>query len=266
MRPNFEQFVLCMVFPLLTGCGCNAEHAPAASLTELPSAPSVSSVSVPPNPGRVRSADYSILFVGNSHTSSHDLPNLVCEMIQFRQPGKTTYAHTLNVGFLEDVERNPSYRTEIESHPWKFVVLQAQKISTGGKHEYSRAEGTTFAKLAKSRGAKVFFFSEWGLKDKPGDGSRQEKVYSEMARDAGVNLAGVGRAWDIALSERPSLPLHDWDGNHQSALGAFLTAAFLCGKLTGECPEPLGTFPAPTLNEADRKFLARCAAKAVKMP
>ncbi|VTR94561.1 Putative lipoprotein OS=Pseudoalteromonas tunicata D2 GN=PTD2_17540 PE=4 SV=1 [Gemmata massiliana] len=266
MRPNFEPFALCLVFPVLTGCGCSADQPPAVVLANPPNVISFSSVSVPSNPSQVRAADYSILFVGNSHTSGHNLPGLVSEMIRFRKPGKTTYAHVLSVGFLEDVEHNPTYREEIESRPWKFVVLQAQKISTSGKHEYSRNEGIDLAKRAKKHGANVFFFSEWGLKDKPGDGPRQEKVYAEMARAAGVNLAGVGRAWDVALSERPNLTLYEADGNHQSPVGAFLTAAFLCGKITGECPETLGTFPDATLGEADRKFLAQCAAKAVKMP
>jgi hypothetical protein len=87
-----------------------------------------------------------------------------------------------------------------------------------------------------------------------------------MARDAGVRLAGVGRAWDIALAERAEMPLYDADGNHQSAAGAFLTAAFLCGKLTGESPAPLAAFPYPALADADRTFLADAAAKAVALP
>lgn len=187
-------------------------------------------------------------------------------MIRFRLPGKTVYAHTLSVAFLEEVGHDPAYRAEVETRPWKFVVLQAQKISMSGKYDYSRTEGIKFAKLAKGRGASVFFYAEWGLKDTPGDGPRQEKVYAEMARDAGVRLAGVDRAWRIALAERPDLPLHESDGNHQSAAGAFLTAAFLCGKLTGASADPLAAFPYPAVSDADRAFLAACAEKALRSP
>lgn len=215
---------------------------------------------------KVRTADYSILFVGNSHTSSHNLPNLVCEMIQFRHPGKTTYSHALSVAFLEDVERIPGCREEIESRPWKFVVLQAQKISVSGKQEYSRKEGIEFAKLAKNRGASVHFYCEWGLKDVPDNGPRQEKVYTEMAAEAGVKVAPVNRAWDLALAVRPEMPLYEFDGNHQSATGAFLTAAFLYAKLTGENPAPLAAFPFKDVNEADRAFLAEAAATAAGKP
>jgi hypothetical protein len=211
---------------------------------------------------KVRSADVSILFVGNSHTAMHDLPGLVGGMIRFRRPEKTVYTHHVGVGFLEDVARDPRCRDEIESRPWKYVVLQAQKISASGRFDYSRKEGIDLARLAKDRGAGVVFYPEWGLKGVDGDGARQEKVYREMARDAGVGVAPVARAWDLALAARPELPLHAGDGNHQSPLGAFLTACVLYGRLTGDDPAALASYPYPA-DEGDRRFLAETAAKAL---
>ncbi len=215
---------------------------------------------------QVRAADVSILFVGNSHTSGHNLPKLVSDMIRFRHPEKTTYSHVVSVAFLEDAARTPACREEIESRPWKFVVLQAQKISVSGKHEYSRAEGIELAKLAKGRGATVHFFCEWGLQGVPDNGPRQEKVYHEMATEAGARVAAVNRAWDAALAARPELPLFEFDGNHQSATGAFLTAAYLYGALSGESPAPLGAFPYDAVSADDRAFLANAAATALAKP
>lgn len=194
------------------------------------------------DPDKVRSADVSVLFVGNSHTTRHDLPNLVGEMIRFRRPARTVYSHVVGVGFLEDVARDPVCREEIETRPWKYVVLQAQKESRTGRFKYSQAEGEEIAKLAKARGAAVIFFAEWGLRDVPGHGPRIERVYNEMAAAAGARVAPVGRAWDLALAARPALPLHDEDGNHQTALGAFLTAAVLFGRLTDDSPAALASF------------------------
>jgi hypothetical protein len=150
--------VLGALFPLLAGCG--AERTPATAAVGRADPPAADAADGKSDPEKVRAADVSILFVGNSHTSSHNLPNLVCEMVRFRHPEKTTYAHVVGVAFLEAVGRDPRCREEIESRPWKFVVLQAQKISVSGRHEYSRAEGIDIAKLAKARGAAVFFFSE----------------------------------------------------------------------------------------------------------
>ena len=212
---------------------------------------------------QVRSADYSILYIGNSHTFMHDVPGLVGKMIRHCDPKKSVYTHMMGVAFLEDVAKQAPFREEIESRPWKYVVLQAQKISVSGKHEYSRTEGIDFAKLAKGKGAKVLFFCEWGMNGVAGDGARQEKIYQSMANAAEARVARIARAWDLALAERPDLPLHSADGNHQSATGAFLTACVLCGEVTGQSLGTLASFPDDEVSEADRKFLAAIAARVV---
>jgi hypothetical protein len=212
---------------------------------------------------KVRSADVSILFVGNSHTTMQDLPKVVGEMIRFRHPEKTVFSHVVGVGFLEDVARDPRCKEEITSRPWKFVVLQAQKESKSGQFLYSTAEGVDVAKLGKAGGATVYYFAEWGLKDVADHGRRIEAIYQKMADDAGAGVAPVGRAWDLALAARPDMQLHAADGNHQTALGAFLTACVLVGRLTGESPATLASFPYPAASKADRKFLADAATKAL---
>src|SRR5262249_16917322 len=152
---------------------------------------------------KVSSADVRVLFVGNSHTRNHGLPNLVCEMVRFRHPEKAVYARVVDVAFLDDVAREPRCRQEIESRPWTGGVLQAERLSASGRHDYARAEGIDIAKRARARGAAAFFFSEWGLKSVAGHGTRIEAVYREMARASGARVVPVGRAWDLALTARP---------------------------------------------------------------
>lgn len=212
---------------------------------------------------QVSAADWSVFFIGNSHTGMHNMPGLICDMIRFRFPKQTAYCHSMSVGFLEDTARSPAYRQEIESRPWKHVVLQAQKISMSGMYDYSKKDGIELAKLAKAKGAKVTFYPEWGVAGKAGDGQRTEEVYRGMAAAAGVGMAPVATAWDLALAERPNLSLHSRDGNHQSKVGAFLTGAVLFGQITGEDPTVLTGFAYAELSEADRKFLAGVAAKAL---
>lgn len=256
MRPGAA---LVALLSLLAGC----ESRPSPT-SPMPSSRPAAVAGRRSDPEKVRAADVSILFVGNSHTSHHDLPNVVCDMIRFRHPEKTTYAHVVGVPFLDEAARDPTCYEEVDERPWKYVVLQAQKISASGKYNYSRTEGIDLAKRAAARGAAVYFYAEWGLRGVAGDAARQEKVYREMARDAGVGVAAPGRAWDLALAERPDLPLYAPDGNHQSATGAFLTAAVLVARLTGESPAPLAAFPYPAVSDDDRRFLARIAARAVE--
>lgn len=246
---------LALVVCALAGCGRKQDRPPPEVLP-VHGAP-LSDVEA------VRAADVSILFVGNSHTTFHDLPGLVARMIQFRTPGRTVYTHVRAVGFLEDAEHDTGIGEEIESRPWKHVVLQAQKESRSGKFNYPTAPGVGLAKRARAKGANAIFYSEWGLSDVPDHGARIEKIYTAMATESGASVAPVGRAWDRALSARPTLHLHSADGNHQSELGAFLSAAVLYGKLTDDSPAALATFPYDAASADERKFLAETAAQAL---
>lgn len=262
MSTRLQQIVIVLTVLLVTGCGRTQPSSPGIAPNKNQPAPSAWTGGQS-DLDKVRSADISILFVGNSHTMSHDIPGLICNMIRFRHPEKTVYSHAIGVGHLSALPNDPRYKEEIETRPWKFVVLQGQNVSQSGQNEYSRTEAIDVAKLAKERGAKVYFYAEWGLKDVAGNGPRTEKIYTEMARAAGVHVAPVDRAWNIALAARPDMPLHDFDGNHQSAKGAFLTACFLFGRLTGESPAPLAAFPFAQASANERKFLAETAAKAL---
>ena len=57
--------------------------------------------------------------------------------------------------------RDPRCKEEIETRPWKYVVLQAQKISMSGRFDYSRREGIDLAKL-RGRRVPVCSFSRSG--------------------------------------------------------------------------------------------------------
>jgi hypothetical protein len=249
---------------LFVGCGGDQQSKTAVT---KPAANLNRPAPVPPpktDPEQVKAAAVSVLYLGNSHTGHHDVPGLVGRMIAYRQPKKKYYQRYLGVGFLEDASRDPELKAEIERHPWKFVVLQAQKISSSGKYRYSQKDGIELAKAAKTKGAQAYFFSEWGRRDVPDDGVVQESIYQEMADAAGVRVAPVGRAWDVALARKPSLPLYDGDGNHESAVGAFLTACVFYGLLADSDPAELAFFEYEDLSEEDREIMANAASKVWK--
>jgi hypothetical protein len=240
-------------------------------ITSMPVQPGPASSAVVAAPQRaassemeVREADFSILFVGNSHTGMHDLPQLIARMIEHRYPGQKVVVQYVPCAFLEDAANNPQCIDEIETRPWKHVVLQAQKISMSGKYNYSRDEGIELASLAKEHGAKAIYYAEWGLKNVAGDGARQAKVYQEMAKESGATVAPIAMAWDLALERKPELKLYSGDGNHQSELGAFLTACVLIGQITGDSPLELAKYPYEHADDAERSFLAQCAEDALK--
>lgn len=248
---------LTVVLTLITGCSSDRSAAVGPSQGDGAPLDRLSDAE------KVRLADVSVLYIGNSHTSMHNLPNLVDRMIRFCHPEKTVYSRQVGVRFLEDVALDARFKQEIETRPWKYVVLQAQKESRSGQYQYSQAEGIEFAKLARARGAAVIFYAEWGLQGVADHGPRIEQIYREMAAASGARVASVGRAWELALAARPDLPLYSPDGNHQTAVGAFLTPCVLFGRVANESPAVLAPFAYPAVGEADRKFLSDTAAKAL---
>lgn len=58
----------------------------------------------PPAPSAADPAQIQILFIGNSHSASHDLPNLVEDLINFNLPEKTALAERVQpYNFLIDL-------------------------------------------------------------------------------------------------------------------------------------------------------------------
>lgn len=175
-------------------------------------------------------ADRAILWVGNSHTQSHDLPDLVASLIRYLKPDEKIVHRVIAVAFLEGEENRIKKRISAQS--WDHVILQAQKISASGRVRYSTSDGVAVAKHALSKGSQVYFYSEWGLRGDPDNAAHTALIYREMAQESGAHLIGVGDAWDRVLESAPGLELYSPDGNHQSRLGASLTALTIaCGLL-----------------------------------
>jgi hypothetical protein len=212
-----------------------------------------------PSESELAAADVRILFVGNSHTSYQNLPAIVCSMVRHAKPGTTVAHQMVFVTHLEDAASNPQIRAEVERRPWTHVILQAQKVSMSGRYTYPTLDGIELAKAAKAKGAKTYFFAEWGRRGVADERERTEKIYQEMALAAGVAVIPVGRVWDAALAEDPDRPLHDADGNHESATGAYLTALALASTISGEPAAACAGVDAADLPAVERLTLAAVA-------
>lgn len=212
-----------------------------------------------PDSATLAKADIRILFIGNSHTMFHNVPDLVGKMIRAAKPGKTVATHVVGVGHLSDASTNPQIKAEIEQRPWTHIVLQGQAISMSGKHRYSTKDGIDLARLGRGKGADVRFFAEWARKGEADERERTETIYTEMAKESDASVIPVGRAWDAALAKRPEMALHAADGNHESQLGAFLTACVLAARLADVSPTEFAAIEFASLSAADRQFLAEIA-------
>lgn len=176
-----------------------------------------------------------ILFVGNSHTSIHNIPAMVTEMLG--QTGKYSY-NAVFCAHLEDGEANPDFARGLARKP-AMVVFQAQMISQSHKYNYSIDPAFRMVNLAKQAGAVPLLYSEFPRQDID-ESSYIFGIYSKIAKKTGARVIPVGHTWDVAFGMGLGRGLWQPDGNHQNERGAMLTAMTIYFWIAGDkAPDPI---------------------------
>ena len=201
----------------------------------------------PDNPGPGTpppvSADISLLYMGNSHTTVNQLTRMVEDMVRAANPGKTIMTvEAPGYMYLEERLRDGPTMALLRGQSWSYVILQAQKYSTSGQFTYSTAEAKELVRISRTQRALPVMFPEWPRKDVD-ETQRIYDLHVSIAQVEPACVAPIGQAWDLALARYPALQLHDPDGNHSAPAGAFLSALVLYATITGK--SPLGVPPLP---------------------
>jgi len=208
-------------------------------------------------------ADITLLFMGNSHTSTNDLSTMVADMVRAVRPGQTVASvEAPGWMFLEDRVHDARSMDLLRSQDWSFVVLQAQKYSTSGQFEYSTAEAKELIRMSRVQHAVPVMFPEWPLRN-VAETQRIYDLHVSIAQAEPACVAPVGQAWDLALLRDSSLPLYADDGNHSRPAGAFLAALVLFATITGESPLDLPNLPQYPVDDALQEMLRGIAAETV---
>lgn len=180
-----------------------------------------------------------VLFIGNSHTASNGLPEMVQAMAG-SVDREVEVAMTAPGGWWwRDHAASPETITLISEGDWDVVVLQEQSMAPAVSNlarEVSYPAALQLSTLAAGNGAEVVLFMTWGHVA----GSAElgyanfESMQSAIAStyllfgDAlGAEVAAVGAAWWWSLAERPDIMLYEPDGVHPSIQGTYLAAAVL---------------------------------------
>lgn len=194
-------------------------------------APTTATVPPPALWKAVAPGELDILFVGNSHTSTHDVPTMVESLLESIE-GIQVSVGTLKAGFLRMALGQRDVTDAISSGAWDIVILQGQEISMSHSTSYSQDEAVALANSAREAGSRALFFSEWS-REGLDETDYIENIYRQMATSAGVELIPIGRSWDRLLADQPAYQLWSDDGNHSSPHGAFLAAATIAYYLVG---------------------------------
>lgn len=194
---------------------------------------------VSPSPKETR-----LLFFGNSHTSTFNVPGMVESLLETDGSGLKVAVTVHAGGLLLDHWRVPAYREEVQTGRWSAVILQGAGLSSSHKYKYSQEGAIGFAKLAVKSGAKSLLFAEW-----PRRGWNETGyilgIYQGIRKAApGSEIVPVCRAFDSARKAYPQLDLWAPDGNHSSLPGAYLASCMIAnavgGRPTGSTWRPGG--------------------------
>ena len=209
-------------------------------------------------------ADISLLFMGNSHTSFNNLTAMVADMVRAGKPGRTvTSVEAPGFMFLEERLLDAPSIALLRRQSWSFVILQAQKYSTSGQFTYSTEEAKALIRISREQRAVPVMFPEWPRRNID-ETRRIYDLHVSIAQAESACVAPIGQAWDLALARDPTLTLHAPDGNHSVEAGAFLTALVLYATITGQSPLSVPPMPQHPLDVSLQETLRGIAAETVQ--
>ena len=209
-------------------------------------------------------ANISLLFMGNSHTSSNNLTGMVADMVRAGRPGQTVASvEAPGWMFLEERVNDMPSMDLLRSQNWSFVVLQAQKYSTSGQFEYSTEEAKELIRVSRVQRATPIMFPEWPRRDID-ETQRIFDLHVSIAQAEPACVAPIPQAFDLALARDPTLTLHASDGNHSAPAGAFLAASVIYATMTGLSPLDIPVLSQYPISASVQQTLREVAAEIVQ--
>ncbi len=172
-----------------------------------------------------------VLFIGNSQTSTNDLPAFVAaiaktykQRIEYRTiaPSAVTLQGNWNKG---------SARESLLGGGWDAVVLQQGPSVLPESRANLCFYAKAFADEAREGGARPYLLMVWPRR---GNGVAEViDAYSAAAAGADTGLLPGGVAWAAAQRRMPDLELYRWDGIHPARVGTYLAALVVYAGLRG---------------------------------
>ena len=176
-----------------------------------------------------------VLFIGNSQTSTNDLPAFVAAIASASKQVKIEYRTIAPSAItLEGNWNRGSARESLLGGRWDAVVLQQGPSVLPESRANLCFYAKAFADEAREWGARPFLLMVW-----PRRGSGLPEVvdsYAAAAAGADASLLPGGAAWGAALRRAPGLPLYAWDGIHPGRVGTYLAALVVYAGLRGISP------------------------------
>jgi hypothetical protein len=180
----------------------------------------------PVTPGPVTPSPIKVLFIGNSRTRYFDIPNQVKQLASAESRKLETRMVAFDGWTLEAHWNSPNSAAlkAIREGGWNYVVLQELSSRPVLENTKFVASVKSFNTEIKKIGARTVLYENWWRKDLTYSQTQLSVAYKTLADDIGAAISPVGTAWLESSSTNPTSSLFDADGNHATALGAYLAA------------------------------------------
>lgn len=197
-----------------------------------------------------------ILFIGNSYTFHHNLPDMVAKIAASDTENDTRYeiqSVTKAGTNLKELWEAGEALSLIKSRNWDYVVLQEQSFwamfpesirttthFAKAFHEYIKASGARtviFVTWARKPGSKWYTDGKTGFLRNPEFMQKQFNEYSaRLGESIGAAVIGVGDYWAYSHAAYPDIVLYDNDGTHPAPTGTYLSALLFYRFFSGHAP------------------------------
>jgi hypothetical protein len=172
-----------------------------------------------------------VLFIGNSLTSSNDLPGTLAALAK---AGGKPFIHDSSIlpgRPLKEHWEDKKQRSlkMIQSQKWDIVVLQDYSSQPVTAPEDMVTYGTLFSKEIAKQGAKTAWFMTWAGRNHPKDQPIFTKAYGDLATATGGILVPVGIAWESFTGDDRQALFPGSDQKHPSPAGTYLSACVFYG-------------------------------------
>lgn len=198
-----------------------------------------------------------VLFIGNSLTSSNELPAMVAALADSAGGRKIKVGEVVVGGVsLEDHWRIGVALDSIDTRRWDVVVLQQGPSSLDASRANLIEWAGHFSARIRAAGGEPALYQVW-----PEDSRRHVfpqvlDSYRLAAESVNGELLPAGAAWIAAWQRNPMLPLYGDDGFHPSPMGTYLAAIAIYAELLEASPVGLpgrlsiGGSPTPVIDLA----------------
>jgi hypothetical protein len=198
-----------------------------------------------------------VLFVGNSMTYYHGMPQMVERLASEDAGGGRLIAvsYTRPGWTLEEAAADDRLARLIQSVRWDALVLQEQTGRASASADWLRYRTIPYAQELERpievHGGRTLVYMTW-----------YRRHEDDLGSLLSAPVAPVASALGEAHWRRPQLPLLESDGHHPNLAGSYLAACVFYATLTGR--DPTRSAYTGVLEGADARFLQRVAADVVK--